>query len=83
MLKTDQTINEIKLQRFARRIIEGRIYSRRQAAFDRRVVQCVHSHIHASAGELQERLNEIFRDRDSSISPTEDEIQAEIDKLRA
>lgn len=73
-------LNTMKLERLGRRMIEGRIYERRQAAFNRSIVRCVHDHLHASASELQDRLNELFARRDMPID--EAEIQFEISRLK-
>lgn len=75
-------LEKMKLERLGRRVLEGRIYSRRQAAFNRQIVQIVHAHIHASASELQERLNELFETRNASFGPDAEEMQAEIEKIR-
>lgn len=71
--------DEKKLAEIGRRVVLARLYERRRRQIDRQIVECVHRHINASAGELKERLeaicNEVFG------SP-ESELDAEIAKLR-
>ena len=72
--------NQIKLANLGRRMIEQKIFERRHAARNRRILRVVYSHINASATELQERLREIVNEDYQSMD--EQEVQAEITKLR-
>jgi len=78
--KYNEEVGRIQLERLGRRVIEGRIYARRDADKKRRIVRCVFDHIHASAHELQDRLNAIINE-EPAISMLE-EVDAEIAKLR-
>ena len=79
--KFNAEVGKIHLERLGRRVIEGRIYARRDAARKRRILQCVFDHIHASAQELQDRLNDIINE-DRSGHELMAEVEAEIAKLR-
>jgi hypothetical protein len=81
-LKVNTEIGRIKLERLGRRIIEARIYGRRARAFDRKLLEVVRNYSHASAHELKDALDAVYAERNASVGPTEDEIQAEVDKLR-
>lgn len=81
-MQAEVEMERMKLERLGRRVIEMRIYERRRRAFDREILRIVHAHIHASAGELKERLDELFAGRGTSIGPDAEEMQAEIEKVR-
>lgn len=72
-------VDRIKLERLGRRVVEARIYQRREAARKRRILDIVQRHLHASAAELQERLNEAFNMEHNP--PTEEEVQAVLNSM--
>jgi hypothetical protein len=79
-LKYNVEVERIKLERLGRRVIEARVFARRDAARKRRIVQCVFDHINASSSELQERLLAIINEDRQPLDTAE--MEAEIAKLR-
>lgn len=78
-MKDLQTERAEKLRRLGENIILQRIYARKRREAERRVIQIVRQNLRGSANELQVLLLEASDVRNH----TDEEFDAEVDKLRA